>query len=317
MDYSTLGKTGLKVSRLGLGASPLGGVYGSMSEDEAIRIVQMAIDAGINFIDVSPYYGLTRAETVLGRALQTIPRSAYYLSTKVGRYGASDFDFSAERVMTSVNESLKRLRAEYVDIILCHDVEFGSLDQIVNETIPALQRVQETGKVRFIGISGLPLKVFRSVAERAEMDVILSYCRYCLNDTALENIFPYLKSRNLGIISASPLSMGLLTEAGPPLWHPASDAIKAQCAEAAHFCRGKGVDIAQLALQFSLSQPEIHSTLVGIANVDQLAFNLKALQQPLDQELLTEVQAILQPIKDQSWVSGRSENNGDVPEDFS
>ena len=309
MDYAYLGKSGLKVSKLGLGASPLGGAYGNVNEGEATRIVHMAVDAGINYIDVSPYYGLTRAETLLGRALQTIPRNTYYLSTKVGRYGVSDFDFSAARVVASVDESLKRLNLDYVDVIFCHDIEFGSLDQIVNETIPALRRVQEVGKVRFIGISGLPLGIFRFVADRVDLDVVLSYCHYSLNDTALKNSFPYLKAKHLGIISASPLSMGLLTEAGPPDWHPASDTIQTRCAEAAHFCRSKGVNISQLALQFSVSQPQIDSTLVGIANPGQLEFNLNALRQPLDLELMSEVEAILRPIKDQSWLSGRLENN--------
>lgn len=113
---------------------------------------------------VDRYYGDTLAETVLGKALKTmpIPRESYVVSTKCGRYG-SGFDFSAERVTRSVDESLERLNLDYVDIILCHDIEFGSLDQIVYETVPALQKLKDSGKVRHIGISGLPLHIFRSV----------------------------------------------------------------------------------------------------------------------------------------------------------
>src|SRR5438067_1144965 len=161
MEYRLIGKTGLRVSALGYGASPLGSVFRPVEEAEGIRTVHTAVDLGINFIDVSPYYGLTRAEQVLGRALATVPREAYILATKVGRYGAEEFDFSAARVTASVDESLKRLRVEHLDLIQCHDIEFGSLAQIVEETLPALRRVREQGKVRFIGITGYPLRIFR------------------------------------------------------------------------------------------------------------------------------------------------------------
>ena len=110
MDYRSLGRTGLEVSALSLGASPLGSVFRDVDEAEAIRTVHVAIDLGINLIDVSPYYGLTKSETVLGKALKGIPRDKYYLMTKVGRYGAAEFDFSAGRVVASVDESLSTWR---------------------------------------------------------------------------------------------------------------------------------------------------------------------------------------------------------------
>jgi L-galactose dehydrogenase len=309
MEYRVLGKTGLKVSKLGFGAAPLGGVYSAISEQEAVQSVYEAIDLGVNFIDVAPYYGVTRAETVLGKALQNIPRDSYYLCTKVGRYGFADFDFSAERVITSVDESLKRLNIEYADILLCHDIEFGSLDQIVEETLPALRRAQAAGKARFLGVSGLPLQIFRSVLERTGLDVVLSYCHYCLVDTTLADLVDYLNDKQIGIINASPLSMGLLTESGPPEWHPASEEMKRLCALAAQHCRSSGVDISQLALQFSLAQSNFASTLVGIGNLEQLTRNLDCMKMPLDIQLLREVQAILSPVRDQTWLSGRPENN--------
>ncbi len=309
MEYRALGKTGLQVSKLGFGASPFGSAVDEHSEREAIQAVHTAIDLGVNFIDVSPYYGVTRAETVLGKALQNIPRESYYLSTKVGRYGAAAFDFSEQCVAASIDESLKRLHVDYVDIILCHDVEFGSLDQIINDTIPALRRIQEAGKARFIGISGLPLKIFRAVTEQTDLDLILSYCHYCLNDTALAGLVPYFNQKQIGIINASPFSMGLLTESGPPVWHPASDELKTCCAAAARYCRNQGVNIAQLALQYSLAQSDFATTLVGIANSEQITTNVGWMHEPLDPELLREVQSILEPIRNQSWPSGKPENN--------
>ncbi|GBG63027.1 hypothetical protein CBR_g34727 [Chara braunii] len=224
-----LGKTGMEVSILGYGASPLGGVYGDVNEKDVIQSVRDAIEAGINFFDVSPYYGLGSAEKLLGKALQGIPREKFILSTKVGRYGLDEFDFSAERVTRSVDESLQRLGLDYLDIVLCHDIEFGSIHQVVSETIPALQRLKTAGKLRFIGVSGFPLKIFKLVLDELEpgtLDVVLSYCRCGLNDESLADMLPYLEEKGVGVISASPLSMGLLTDVGPPAWHPAPQALK-------------------------------------------------------------------------------------------
>ena len=311
MHYRQLGQTDMQVSCLSYGASTLGSVFRSVNEDAGIRTVHVALDLGVNFIDVSPYYGLTKAETVLGKALQGVPRTRYFLATKVGRYGPNmgDFDFSAARVTRSVDESLARLGVSYVDIIQCHDIEFADLHQIIHETIPALRKVVQAGKARYVGITGLPLKVFSDVIEKTAIDTILSYCRYSLNDTALERLLPLLEARHVGIISASPLSMGLLADREPPAWHPATPDIRAACGKAAAFCRGNGKDIAKIALQFALANPRIATTLVGTANPENITNNCKWADEPLDQQLLADVQKILAPILNQTWPSGRPENN--------
>ena len=309
MIYRMLGKTGLQVSALGYGASPLGSVFRPIDEREGIRTVHTALDLGINFIDVSPYYGLTQAETVLGKALTGIARDRYILATKVGRYGLDEFDFSAARVTAGVDESLRRLGVDHIDLIQCHDIEFGSLDQVVAETIPALRKLQQAGKVRFVGITGLPLQIFRTVLERTEVDTILSYCHYELNDSSLADLLPFLQAKGVGVISASPLGMGLLTQRGTPDWHPAPEVIRRTCARAAEYCRAKGADISQLAIQFSLANPDIATTLVGTASPDNIRKNVAWLEEPLDKELLDEVLAILAPIHNQTWAVGRPENN--------
>ncbi|HVF84526.1 MAG TPA: aldo/keto reductase [Abditibacteriaceae bacterium] len=309
MQYRALGQTGWNVSVLSYGASPLGGVFGDIDESVGVRTVRAALDGGINFIDVSPYYGLTRAESVLGRALQGVPRDSYYLATKVGRYGADDFDFSAVRVTRSVDESLQRLGVDYVDLIQCHDIEFGSLDTVVDETLPALRRVVESGKARRIGITGLPLKVFRHVLSRTSVDTILSYCHYTLNDTALEELLPFLQEQKVGIINAAPLSMGLLSEKTLPEWHPASTKLRQAASRAAQHCQAKGLDIARLALQFAVANTQISTTIVGMASEEDLRRNIEAAREPLDEELLREVQEILAPVHNVLWRSGRAENN--------
>jgi L-galactose dehydrogenase len=310
MEYRVLGKTGLRVSALSLGASSLGGgVFRNVEEKEAIRTVEVALDLGINFIDVSPFYGLTRAETVLGKALRGIPRDRYYLATKVGRYGDAEFDFSTERVTSSVDESLERLGVSYVDIIQAHDVEYGDLQQIVEETLPALRRIQEAGKARFVGVTGYPLRIFESILKRAELDTILSYNHYSLNDTTLLSLLPLLQSQDVGIINASPLSQGLLSDRGTPEWHPAQADVKKVCADAAAYCKEKGQDISRLAVQFSLKNPAIATTLVGSADPANMKKNVAWIEEPLDEALLDSVMTILSPIKDRTWIVGRAENN--------
>nr|AAO18639.1 galactose dehydrogenase [Actinidia deliciosa] len=312
LDLRPLGNTGLKLSSVGFGASPLGNVFGPVSDHDAIASVREALRLGINFFDTSPYYGGTLSEKVLGKALKAlgVPRNEYIVSTKCGRY-AEGFDFSAERVTKSFDESLERLQLDYVDILQCHDIEFGSLDQIVNETIPALQKLKEAGKIRFIGITGLPLGVFTYVLDRVPpgtVDVILSYCHYSINDSTLEDLLPYLKSKGVGVISASPLAMGLLTESGPPEWHPASPELKAACQAAAAHCKEKGRNISKLAMQYSLSNKDISSILVGMNSVKQVEENVAAANELAtfgkDEKTVSEIEEILKPVKNQTWLSG-------------
>ncbi|URD72145.1 L-galactose dehydrogenase [Musa troglodytarum] len=312
LERRELGSTGLMLSCLGFGASPLGNVFGHVSHADALAAVRLALQLGINFFDTSPYYGGTVSETVLGNCLHelNVPREDIVVSTKCGRY-VDGFDFSAERVTRSIDESLARLKLDYVDILHCHDIEFGSLDQIVNETIPALQQIKAAGKARFIGITGLPLGIFTYVLDRVppgSVDVVLSYCHYSVNDSALVDLLPYLKSKGVGVISASPLAMGLLTDNGPPEWHPASSELKSACRAAVAHCKKKGKNISKISLQYSLMNEEISTVLVGMNSPKQVEENVAAALElsslGIDEDLLHEVEAILEPVKNQTWPSG-------------
>ncbi len=310
MHYRTLGKTGLKVSALGFGASSLGGgVFGPVEESQAICTVRTALDLGINLIDVSPFYGGTRAETVLGKALQGIPRDRYFLGTKVGRYGDADFDFSVPRITRSVDESLHRLGVDYVDFIQSHDNEYGDLNQIIGETLPALRRIQKQGKARFVGVTGYPLKIFRQILSKTDVDTVLSYNHYSLNDTTLLQLLPFLEDKNVGILNASPVSQGLLTNQGTPDWHPAPEATKRVCREVASYCQKHGSDISKLAIQFALGNSRIHTVIVGTASSEIIEKDIRWIDEPLDHELLARVQSMMAGIKDQTWIVGRPENN--------
>jgi L-galactose dehydrogenase len=309
LHHRQLGQTDLQVSIIGFGASPLGNVFEVIDQEEGKRAVHMAVDEGINFFDVSPYYGRTLAEERLGAALQG-RRHKVILGTKCGRYGASEFDFSAERVAVGVDESLMRLRTDYVDLLQVHDLEFGDLQQIVDETIPAMRRLQTQGKARYIGITGYPLAALQQVASALPVDVILSYCHYNLLADDLETtLAPFASTRGIGLINASPLHMGVLTEQGAPKWHPAPPEIHEAARRAADFCRSQGLDISQIALRFCFEYPRVATTLVGMSTQSQVKNSLSALRQPIDPAITQQVRSILAPVLNRTWPSGRPENS--------
>lgn len=309
MGYRRLGQTELTISVMGFGASPLGNVFGLSDPDEGARAVHFAIDEGINFFDVSPYYGQTLAEERLGQALLG-KRERVVLSSKCGRYGVLEFDFSAKRVRTSVEDSLKRLHTDYLDLLQVHDVEFGSVEQIVNETLPAIRRIQDEGKTRYVGISGYPLQVLTQIAQRAPVDSVLSYCRYNLLIDDMDSVLvPAAEGLGIGIINASPLHMGVLTEQGGPDWHPAPPELHLAVKTALAFCHEHGIDLTELALRFCFDHPRVASTLVGMSTTEQVRRNLSAFGSPADPELVREVKAILAPAANIVWPSGKLENH--------
>lgn len=310
MEYRQLGTTELKVSILGFGASPLGDVFRKTEPAERIGSVHLAVDRGINFFDVSPYYGLTLAEERLGEALEG-RRDKVVLATKCGRYGGSEFDFSAKTITAGFEESLKRLRTDYVDLLQAHDVEFGEVRQIVEETLPAMRRMQEQGKARYIGITGYSLKNLMEIAGKAKVDSILSYCRYNLLITDMdEALVPFAKKNGIGVINASPLHMGIISERGAPEWHPAPQAVRDAGQKMVKLCKARGVDASEVALKFCLEYAGAASTLVGLSSREHVERNLKAMEMQLDAELLREIAEIVAPVKDVTWPSGREENYG-------
>ena len=300
MVYNEIGKTGMRVSNLGFGASSLGGVFHGIREEEGIQAVFTAVENGINFIDVSPYYGHLKAETVLGKALKDIPRDKYYLSTKVGRYGkdgVNTWDYSAKRATESVYESMERLHIDYIDLINIHDVEFADLQQVVDETLPALVELRNKGVVRHVGITDLQPENLKWVIEHAEegtVESILNFCHYSLNDDMLLDYLDFFEERGIGVINASPFSMGLLSQRGTPDWHPAPASLKEACAKAAAYCQEKGYPIEKLAIQYSTNlNPRIATTLFSSANPQNVLKNIDYVNQPIDEQLVKEVKAII------------------------
>lgn len=313
MQRRPLGQTGITLPVLSYGASSLGQEFRQIDIAQALRAVHTAIDLGMNFVDTSPFYGRGLSEVLLGFVLREIPRERFLLGTKLGRYSRTHFDFSARRVVESVDVSLERMGVEYLDICLCHDIEFVDMSQIVEETLPALRQVQQQGKVRFVGISGYPMKIFRYVLDRTDLDAVLSYNHYTLQNTMLADLVPYLKHKGVGILNAAPFSARLLTGAPLPPWHRATEEVRGVVRQAAEHCRSRGVDIAQLALQFAVANPEITTCIAGSASAERVAEWARWVEAPLDPQLLAEVQEILRPIHNWFYIEGRPENNDPPP----
>jgi L-galactose dehydrogenase len=310
MQTRPLGKTGLQLPILGFGASSIGQEFRRVNLDDALTSVRMALECGLNFIDTSPFYGRGMSEVLLGVALRDVPRDTYTLCTKLGRYDLGHFDFSARRVAESVDVSLHRLGTDHLDIILCHDIEFVPMQQIVDETIPALRKIQKQGKARFIGFSGYPQRIFRFVCDQTEVDCVLSYNQFTLQNTRFaDETIPYLKAKGIGVMNAGPFSARLLTNAPLPKWLKEPEAVKAAARKAAELCAKRGSDIARLALQFSASNAEIATTIAGSANPENIRNWAKWVAEPLDKELLTEVLEIFRPVRNIGHAEGLPENN--------
>ncbi|MDR1005053.1 MAG: aldo/keto reductase [Prevotellaceae bacterium] len=309
MNYYEIGNTGMKVSALSFGASSLGGVFHDIRETEAIKAVYTAVENGMNFIDVSPYYGHYKAETVLGKALTGIPRMQYYLSTKVGRYGkdgVNTWDYSARRATESVYESMERLHVDYIDLINVHDVEFADLQQVVDETLPALHALKEQGIVKHVGITDLQLENLQWVIEHAApntVESVLSFCHYCLCDEKLNDYLDFFEAHNVGIINASPLSMGLLSMRGIPDWHPAPKPLIEACRQATAYCAARRYPIEKLAIQYAVSNPRIATTLFSSANPVNVQKNIDYANAPIDWKLVEEVQQLIGDRMRISWAN--------------
>ena len=310
MKRRLLGRTGLEVPILAFGASSLGAEFRRVTVEEALASVHVALDLGMNLIDTSPFYGRGMSEVLLGIALKEVPRDSYTLCTKLGRYDLGHFDFSAKRVVESVDVSLHRLGTDHLDIILCHDIEFVPMDKIVDETLPALEKIRDAGKVRFIGFSGYPQKIFRFICDQANVDCVLNYNQYTLQNTRFaDETVPWLVERGIGVMNAGPFSARLLTDATLPVWLTEPESVKEAARRAAAACRARGTPIAKLALQFSLENPLIATTIAGSANPANIRDWATWAAEPIDRELLAEVRAIFAPVHNVGHVEGLPENN--------
>ncbi|XP_024943745.1 L-galactose dehydrogenase isoform X2 [Cephus cinctus] len=218
------------------------------------------------------------------------------------------FNFTAEKTRKSFKRSLELLGLDYVDIIQVHDIEFApSLNMIITQTLPELSRQVSEGKAKQIGITGYPVSILKECIDLSNIKIscILSYSRFTLIDDTLEHYIPFFKERNIGIICASAPCMGLLTNHGPPEWHPASEDTKKKCSEAAEYCKDHNVELGKLAAWYSMQCKDIDTSLIGIQNMRDLQCNLQVVYEGInddEKKLLEEIkEKFLSKIKDKHW----------------
>lgn len=309
MKYRKLGKTNLNLSILGFGASPLGNVFEDCDEKEGTYSVHYAIDHGVNFFDVAPFYGITLAETRLGKALEG-KRNEVILATKCGRYGLKEFDFSYKRIIASADESLKRLKTDYVDLMQLHDIEFGSKEQVLNEAVPAIQKIKASGKARFIGITGLPVNYLAEISRNVDLDTVLSWAHYnLLCDEINAELVPLSKEKGFGLMNAAPLMQRILSDASIPSWHNAPKEVKAIQPLLVNICKKYNVSLSNLAIRFATDHPAITTTIVGMCDSAIVKKNIEALDLIIPPGLLEEIELQVSPIKNMMWFEGMPENN--------
>lgn len=309
MKYRRLGKTDMDVSILGFGASPLGNVFDECSEKDAKETVHYAIDQGVNFFDVSPFYGLTLAEERLGKALEG-KRKDIFLATKCGRYGLQEFDFSKDRIFKSIDESLSRLKTDYVDLFQLHDIEFVDKNQIIDEAVPAIEEIKKSGKARYIGITGLPVRYLAQIAREVELDTVLSWAHYnLLEDEINDELVPLSKEKGFGLMNAAPLMQRILSDAPLPEWHRSPDEVKAVQPILLEMCKNYGVQLSDVALRYAMDHPDIATTIVGMNKLEIIQQNVKAVDFKIPGPLLEEITSLLAPVKNKMWFEGNPENN--------
>ena len=307
MDYRILGSTGLKVSKLGLGGGPFGSLYGYVDQELVNDTVNAAFDMGVNFFDTAPAYGATLSEQRLGKALKNLPRDKFILSTKTGKFSNTDFDYSYDRIIRAVEESMQRLHVDHIDIYSLHDFEFnnGNLkEQALDQGIRALQDLKEQGKIRFFGPAIYPVDWTIEVLEEYNVDTCICHNHHMLSDNRVNELIPVAQKTNTGIIGASPFGMGLLTEKGPSPWHPADKADLAIFKKAVQLCRDHNTTIEQVAVQYTFSYQNVPVTLVGARNKSEIEQSVEWSNQAPERDLVDSIKDVLKPVYNKDWVVG-------------
>jgi L-galactose dehydrogenase len=245
----------------------------------------------------------------LGDALKG-KRNDILLATKCGRYGLRDFDFSYQRILDSADESLKRLKTDYVDLMQLHDIEFGSKEQVLNEAIPALQKIKASGKARFLGITGLPVRYLAAIAREVEVDTVLSWAHYnLLQDEINAELVPLCQQKDMGLMNAAPLVQRILSDASIPAWHNAPAELQAMQAPLLACCKKYGVALSDVAIRYAIDHPFISSTIIGMCDQHNVKKNAGVVEFSIPEGLLDEINQLVSPVKNTMWFEGMPENN--------
>lgn len=314
----TAGREGLLGSHtwmpsVGYGAANLGNLYREVSEEQAVLAVDAAWDAGIRYFDTAPHYGLGLSERRLGAALHERPRDEFVLSTKAGRLlrpnpegtgtldTAADFvvpadqkrvwDFSADGIRRSLEESLTRLGLDRVDVLYLHDPERHDLDAALDTAIPALAALRDEGVVAAIGVGSMSTAALERTAATGALDLIMVAGRYTLAEQPVtDRVLPACEANGVGIVVASVFNSGLLATDQPGLmarydYGPVPAALLDHVQEIAGVCAEHGVALPAAALQYPLRDPLVRSVVTASARPEQVRQNAEWMAAPITHAL--------------------------------
>ena len=320
-----IGTTDLEVTRLGFGSASIGGLFRSVDDHDAVRTVDRAWDIGIRYFDVAPLYGYGNAERRLGLALARRPRTDYILSTKVGRLvrptgsippgsdidrqalgGREDayyadtagrrivFDYSANGVARSLEESLERLGTDRIDLVFIHDPDVHWRSAI-DGAYPALHRLREQGVVGAIGVGMNQSAMLARFAREAEMDAFLVAGRYTLLDQdALPVLLPLCLERGISVLIGGVMNSGVLADPRPGAhfdYGPAAPEVLDRARRLAAVCERHGVPLRAAAVQFPLAHPAIAGLIAGVRSVEHLDEYPALMRRPIPTALWDELRA--------------------------
>ena len=304
IERTPLRETGISVTRLGLGLASIGGLFSAVADDEALATIDRAWELGVRTFDVAPLYGYGLAERRLGRALAGRRREDFVLSTKVGRlvrsagdippgadvdrqalgdredayYARSEpvrvvFDYSADGIRRSIEESLERLGLERIDIALIHDPD-DHWEQAIAEAWPALARMREQGIVHAVGVGMNQSAMLARFAQEGDFDVFLVAGRYTLLDQgALSDLLPICERRRISVMVGGVMNSGVLADPRPGAhfdYRPAPDHVVERARRIAAVCERHRVRVRDAAIQFPLAHPAVASLVAGVRRVDHL-----------------------------------------------
>ena len=308
-------KSGLQIPEFGIGTSPFGGLFASVSESAVADVISTSMELGLNYFDTAPHYGMGSAEVRLGRNINHLPRSSFIVSTKVGRLivpseKADDpgwenstaaveriFDFSAAGIERSLLESLERLKMESVEMVFIHDPD-GAADQAISEAYPVLERLRAEGIVKTIGIGITSNEIPTRFINETDIDVVLIALKYTLLDqSAGAELLPTALRKGVSVIAGGVFNSGILTnpKAGATFnYEPASPEVLARAQKIEKFFVDRGVSLAQAALQFPMQHPAISAILVGCRSADEVTTNVALYNREIDSHIWREFDTFLQ-----------------------
>ena len=308
-------KSGLQIPEFGIGTSPFGGLFASVSESAVADVISTSMEMGLNYFDTAPHYGMGSAEVRLGRNINHLPRSSFVVSTKVGRLivpseKADDpgwenstaaveriFDFSAAGIERSLLESLERLKMESVEMVFIHDPD-GAADQAISEAYPVLERLRAEGIVKTIGIGITSNEIPTRFINETDIDVVLIALKYTLLDqSAGAELLPTALRKGVSVIAGGVFNSGILTnpKAGATFnYEPASPEVLARAQKIEEFFVDRGVSLAQAALQFPMQHPAISAILVGCRSADEVKINVALYNKEIDSQIWSEFDSFLQ-----------------------